>query len=77
MTEQITMDEWQAELEKWSGEDEGLTVGEIAEMSGRSRSWANRMIHKGIAAGRYIKGHAIRIDTRDHKNRVPVYRVVK
>ena len=77
MTEQITMDEWQHELEKCYGSDDGLTIREIAKMSERSERTTRKMVRKGIAAGRYIKGMALRVNRINRKIRVPVYRVVK
>ncbi|KKN83576.1 hypothetical protein LCGC14_0298150 [marine sediment metagenome] len=76
MTEQITMDEWLAEMDKIHADDEGLTGPEIAKISGRSESTTFRMLFKGLTAGRYTKGYATRTNSRGALRRVSVYRVV-
>ena len=76
----ITVDEWQAELQR-IGEigqgDEGQTTVELADQFGISPRRMANILRKGVAEGRYIKGVSMREDVTGRQQKAPVYRIKK
>ena len=79
MSEQITQDEWLAELERLgtSDGDEGRTVEEIGEALGHSGRWVRKRLKAGLKAGTIARGHGQRERLDGIMTTVPVYRAVK
>ena len=77
MTSQITMDEWRAELDSLAGDDDGMTMAELAKMAGTSVRAMHKKIRRGVLSGKYIKGKARRVSRAGSTITVPVYRVIK
>ena len=74
----ITVDEWQAELERL-GEvgdgDPGETTRELADRFGISMRRMSGIVRNGLLAGRYVKGRGIRQDASGAMRKAHVYRI--
>jgi len=70
---------WRAELEA-RGEltgDAGSTIAELAGQFGVPRRTMQRIVARGVAGGRYIRGVGIRVDSRGSRQKIPAYRLAK
>jgi len=82
MTQQITIDEWKAEIERiesepLTGGDEGCTSRELCEIFGRGLTQTKEILRRGLENGTYAKGFRLTRSSTGAVVKVPVYRVVK
>ena len=73
----IQYEEWQQECARLVKDDDGLTVKELVEMMGFSKSTVLSILRKGVAEGTYAKGWSRKINDVGRAMIIPVYRVVK
>lgn len=73
----ISYESWERELRDISpSDDEGLTVGELVEHFGMSRSTLIIHLKKMMKVGTCVEGHSVREDASGRIQRVRVYRLI-
>ncbi len=77
----ITVDEWQAEIARIKAEapvlDGGMTIPELAAQLQRGETYTRRLIARGVAEGRYVRGRGYRKAVDGRNRPVIVYRIQK
>lgn len=79
MPDEITMDEWFAELERLGvdTDNEGMTTRDLMSATGHGEHWVLRRLRQAMNMGCLVSGRATRQGIHGSMVRVPVYRFVR